>query len=370
MATPTFGYQRRLKRDIGRWRAQGWVTPEGERAILADASGRGVALAPALAMLGAVLIAFAAMSFVAANWQDIPKFVRLGLLTAGLWGAYGASGAFFKRGHDAIGHAALLLGCGLFGANIMLIAQMYHMEGNPPDAVLTWCLGTLLAGVLMRSTPALALAMALVVLWSGWESSLVRGVHWPFLLGWAAVTGGFVLARWRYGVHLSAITLAGFVVTLGFQLGDGHNHWIGLLFGIAAAAAGWAAAQQWPLFHDETTTVMGYGLATVFAALFIFQFVEPSTVGSLIPLAVLSLALSLAAIAWGTRSGNPDLLRLGYAGFAVEVLSIYFRTIGSLLGSSVFFLLTGIVVIVLAWLAWKLHARTQGMTSTVEGEAR
>ncbi len=368
--TPVFKYKQRLRRDLVRWREQGWVSADGERAILADVDSRGMALAPALAMLGAVLIAFAAMSFVAANWQDIPKFVRLGLLTAGLWGAYAASGAFFKRGHDAMGHAALLLGCGLFGANIMLIAQMYHMEGNPPDAVLTWAGGTLLAGVLMRSGPALALAMALVVLWSGWETSLVRGVHWPFLLGWAAVTGGFVLARWRHGVHLAALALAGFVISLGFQLGSGHNHWIALLFGIAATAAAWAAAQQWPHLHDEATAVMGYGLATVFAALFIFQFVERASVGGLTALAVVALAMTLGAVAWGTRVGNRDLMRLGYVGFAIEILSIYFRTIGSLLGSSVFFLLTGVVVIGLAWLAMKLHARTQDMAPTVEGEAR
>ena len=46
----------------------------------------------------------------------------------------------------------MLGGIAVYGASIMLIAQMYHMEGNPPDAVLMWALGALLAAVLVRST--------------------------------------------------------------------------------------------------------------------------------------------------------------------------------------------------------------------------
>ena len=44
-------------------------------------------------------------------------------------------------------------GIAVFGASIMLIAQMYHMEGNPPDAVLTWALGALLAAVAAAIQP-------------------------------------------------------------------------------------------------------------------------------------------------------------------------------------------------------------------------
>lgn len=371
MQGPTFGYKRRLRRDVTRWQSSGWVSEEGGRAILADAESHGIALAPALAMLGAVLIAFAAMSFVAANWQDIPKVIRLGILIAALWAAYGASAAFFRRGHEAMGHAALVLGCALFGANIMLIAQMYHMEGNPPDAVLTWALGTLLAGYLLRSGPALALAMALVALWSSWETGLIRGVHWPFLIGWAAVAGGFAYARWRPGLHLAALTLAGFVISLGYQLSNGHQHWIAIVVGLLASVAAWAVTTNWPDLQEDAQTVLGYGLATVFAGLFIMQFVDGKpTTDVLIIEAVLTLALTLGMVAWGTRTGSRELMRLGYLGFAIEILGVYFHTIGTLLGSSLFFLLTGIVVIGLAWLAMKLHARTQAMAHTTEGETR
>ena len=36
---------------------------------------------------------------------------------------------------------------------------------------------------------------------------------------------------------------------------------------------------------------------------------------------------------------------------------LYFVTIGTLLGTSLFFLLTGLIVIGLSWLAYRLHAQ-------------
>ena len=119
------------------------------------------------------------------------------MIFGGLFGAYGIAGALFERKHPTFAHAAILAGVAIFGAGIMLIAQMFHIEGHPPDAVLTWALGALAAGVILQSKPALALAMLLVCLWSGWETTDRRGeVHWAFLLGWGAVTAAIAWQRW------------------------------------------------------------------------------------------------------------------------------------------------------------------------------
>ena len=79
------------------------------------------------------------------------KLARLALLLATLWACYGGAAYLFYRQLNAFAHAAVLGGIAVYGASIMLIAQMYHMEGNPPDAVLMWALGALLAAVLVRS---------------------------------------------------------------------------------------------------------------------------------------------------------------------------------------------------------------------------
>ena len=77
-----WSHKKRVERDLARWRQAGWVTAEGETAIRSDlARSGGLTLATVLSMLAAVLLAFAIMSFVGANWQDMSKLLRLGLLS-------------------------------------------------------------------------------------------------------------------------------------------------------------------------------------------------------------------------------------------------------------------------------------------------
>lgn len=244
------GYRKNLERDLKRWRETGLIGADTEAAIRADVASRagGIALAPVLAVLGAVLLCFAAMTFVAANWQEMSKLARLALLFAGLWGAYAAAWVLQGSGMVYLTEAAILLGVGLFGASIMLVAQMYHIAGKPPDAVLAWAGGSLLAGVLLRSRPALALTVALVSLWSWWDVTRYGGmVHWPFLAGWLAVAAPIVWLRWRAGYHLLAIALGAWVVGLGYRLelpelyGIEAAHLLVFVLGLAAMAAGLAA---------------------------------------------------------------------------------------------------------------------------------
>jgi uncharacterized membrane protein len=353
-------YARRLDRDLARWREAGWLSAEGEAKIRADVSAqaRKVELAPVLGILGAVLIGFGAMSFVAAHWSDMPRLFRLALIFGGLFGAYGLAGFLFERRHPAFAHAAILVGVALFGAGIMLVAQMYHIEGHPPGAVLTWALGALLAGIVLKSNPALALAMLLMGLWSGWEMSDSGRVHWAFLPGWAAVALAMLWRGWVPGLHLSAVVLSIWIVSLGYMLFDGHAHGVVVGLGLLIAAAGFAVPVVFERLSGWAIPAVAYGMTIAFAGLFALQFVETVSLDHLILLAILALALVLAGIGHGLRAGSAAMLWLGYAGFSIEVLGLYFKTVGTLLGSSLFFLSAGVIVILLAVIAYRLHART------------
>ena len=216
-------YRKRIERDLGRWRAAGWVTPDGEAAIRREvaAGGYHLGLANSLAILAAVLIGFAVMSFVAANWQEMPRLLRVGMLLAALWGCYVAAVLMAQRNMTGFAHAAVLAGVGIFGGSIMLISQMYHMDGNVADFLLVWAGGAFLAGLLLRSNPSLAFAMVLVVIWGITEAVRLNQVFWPFLLPWAVISAVFYWQRWRPGLHLSGIALSGFVISLGYmRLGE------------------------------------------------------------------------------------------------------------------------------------------------------
>ena len=205
-------YLPRLKDDADRWVEEGLIDRQTADAIVseADSHGGGVSFAHIVLVLGAICLCFAAMTFVAANWQEIPRIARLSLLLVTIWAAYAAAVTAGWRDHRIVADAFVLLGCGVFGAAIMLIGQMYHMPGNAEGAVLVWALGTLAAAALLRSRMALGLA---IILFTTWHILSVQpamgGMPWDndyrYLPAWAACA---VLAWWlasRLAAHLLVI---------------------------------------------------------------------------------------------------------------------------------------------------------------------
>jgi len=358
------GYRKNLDRDLKRWREKGLLSVEAESAIRADVASRGggFALAPALAILGAVLLCFAAMTFVAANWQEMPKLLRLGILFASLWGAYAGAWAMQRSAMGYATEAAILVGVGLFGASIMLIAQMYHIEGNPPDAVLTWAAGSLLAGVLLRSRAALALAIGLVSLWSWWEVSQMRGAtHWPFLLGWLAAAVPVIWLRWRAGYHLLAISLSAWIIGLGYQFdwtGPGGIEFahlgVAVIGALAALASGLAERDSRPAIAEAAEPLAIYGLGTAYAGLFALQVIEDTPGWGIALFAILSLTLIISVLVFAVRTQHAALVRIAYLLFSIELLALYFKTLGTLLDTALFFMVAGLLVIALAMVAWRL----------------
>jgi uncharacterized membrane protein len=363
--------RRRLADDLERWRAHGWVTAEGEVYVKRDLLERhhGLGLPAVLAILGVVLLGFAAMSFVAANWQDMPRLLRLAIIFAGLGGAYSAAAGLFVRGTDAFAHSAILLGVAVFGSGIMLIAQMYHIEGHPPDAMLVWALGALAAGVLVRSNPPLAASTLLFGIWSGWGMGLSSTIHWPLLAAAAAVSVAFALNRWWPGLHLVATLLTGWLIATGYVVKGDAGQWAVVVIGLAVAMTALFAAHRsrtealGTIVSDVSAAVLGYAMIAAFAGLWALQFFERNDTASLVLFAAGTVSLLIVAIHQGLKLGFRGVVWLGYAGFSAEIFALYVKSVGSLLGSSLFFLVAGLIVIALAAVAWRLHRIGGGETA-------
>lgn len=366
-----FGYKSRLEQDLPRWEREGWVTEAGGRAIRSElaASPGLIGLAPVLAILGGILLLFGVMLFVAANWDAMSRLMRLVLLIGAMWAAYATAGALLQRGHEAFAQAAILVGCGLFGANIMLIAQLYHIEGDPPDGVLTWAVGSGLAAVLLRSNPGFGLTTILIGLWAALETTHPIAVFWPYLGAWAAVFAAVALTtRSRWVLHLLALSLAFWVIHLGYVLNDGHRHDLVTGVGLVVMALMSLGGPEIDRYLAVSRPGLVYGLVVAFAGLYGMQFIEglfytaaPAErwfASNGLPLAVLAgaaLALVLGCLFWGARTDNRPLLWVSYVCFSLEILSLYFRTLGTMLDTSLFFLLAGALVIGLSWVAFRLH---------------
>ena len=161
----------RLRREIDAWRQDGVVTAEQAQAILArypehapgfEASRRRQALVVALSVLGAVLIGLGVITFFAANWDEIPRAVKLGSLIVGVLLSYGSGYLVWRRsGQTPLAVALVLLGCIVYGAGVHLIGQIYHVSVDNPNLSLFWFLGVLPLAYVTRARPVMFLAVVL-----------------------------------------------------------------------------------------------------------------------------------------------------------------------------------------------------------------
>ncbi len=212
-------YQRRLVNDLEKWVEQGRISQENAEDIISDLPSSGLAerLPSVIAILGAVLICFGILAFVAANWYGVPKYMRLALLGVGMWAAYGCAGILHKRGSVWLFEATVLIGVSIYTTGIVLIAQMYHMDGHYPDAIIMAGAGALLAAWLLRSTSALVIAFAMITLWTHMEIfDFDAKFHWPFLIAWCGLTAIAYLLKSRLGYHLATVSFGYWVTVTAF----------------------------------------------------------------------------------------------------------------------------------------------------------
>src|SRR5215204_1871979 len=146
-------YRKRLEADLARWEADGLIAASAGAAIRATLRPvpEGVTIATVVAIAGGLLIAAAFLAFVAANWSEIPRPTRFGILLAGIASAY-VFGAWFDRSaRPYLADLAVAVGSIVFGAAIALTGQMYHLGDDFAGGMLLLAAGSLITAVLTSS---------------------------------------------------------------------------------------------------------------------------------------------------------------------------------------------------------------------------
>lgn len=247
------GYRKRLSEDLPRWREAGWVTRDGESAILASLESRPstFGLAAIVGTLGALLLGAGVVAFVGANWEYLPRLVRFGLLLAAMALAYGIAGALAARELRMFAESALLVAGLVFAAAIALVGQTYHLSGDFADAVFLWEIGVLGAAVFTGSATLTVLALAGAGYWT-WLNvvDLETVPHWGSLL-LIVIAAAVAL---RLGSHYTRLLAV-----------------VALAFWIAVNLVGFALVYDWSPFEmlAVATTIalafwaIGSALATV-----------------------------------------------------------------------------------------------------------
>lgn len=207
----TMSYQSRLRRDLDRWQSQGWLSADGKSAILEDVGRQPGRWTPvgALAILGSILIALSAISFVGANWDAIPKLLVFILLLGVLWISLLGAGRAFDRGAPVLGHALALLGAALFGIAIMLTAQTFNLSAFRNTAVLIWSLAALATAMTVTSRPVMILATVLSAMWVWLEitSAAAPNIMWSYALVWSLMLAAASRLQSPVSVNLLGIAL-------------------------------------------------------------------------------------------------------------------------------------------------------------------
>jgi uncharacterized membrane protein len=336
-----FGRAARLARELDRWIEQGWVPAKHRDSILADAAARGAAWTStgALAVMGASLLALAAIAFVASNWQAIAPLERFTVILAALWAAFLGAGRAFDRGAPTIGHGLALIGAALFGAAIMLTAQTFNLSAFRNTGLLIWAIGALGVAVFTPSRPVMILAAGLGGWWAAAETqnAFAPDIIWGYLLLWAASMAAAARLRSTVSAHLLSLALfiwiawalldqAGDILLSPLQAASSFAliaaaialaasaarerglFGFGVLSGWGAALAVWGgSALQWPLenFADSARRALGdpnssFDPAERWAELFM----QSSPLYSLLAvtaLIVIAVALMARMAAGGTR---------------------------------------------------------------------
>jgi uncharacterized membrane protein len=95
-----------------------------------------------LLYVGSILIGAGILSFIASNWADIGKTVKL-LLIIAMFICSNLVGFKLERNYPKTSKSFYYLGVIVFGAGIFLIEQIFNLGGSTQSAFLWWSLGIL-----------------------------------------------------------------------------------------------------------------------------------------------------------------------------------------------------------------------------------
>lgn len=357
------GYVERVKKDIARWAVDGLIDEQTAERLAGDIEAQArsrISFPMIFAMMSAALVGAAVLLLVAANWEAIPRLVRVVLLMAVILGFY-VGGAMLKlRDHPAFGEAAWLVAAIAFGGSIALVAQMYHMSGEEADAILTWFAGAILAAILLRSGPLTVGAVLLSGVWLVMAAELfVRADAIPYLwlpLGvglWAAsLWTGSRPARHLLSLVLLLFTWVAFFNTETLLYPTLVLVLAGSLFAVERLAPPIAAnvgLGARPSLHGLIHFLSGM------AMLHVLYFDD----GLHFLLVLLTLAGVAGALLIAGRD-NRGLRWLAYAAFAVELCYVYLVLLGTMLDTAGVLLLAGLGLALLAWVVRRFEQRFTG----------
>lgn len=330
-------FRRDLSHELGLWVDEGLVSADeagrlAQRYRVAELAQETSQLAlRAVFIIGGLLLGLGLVSFVAYNWASITALAKSVLLIGGLI-TLNAAGywLWFKKGMPGLGHSLVFAGCLLFGADIALMAQSYHISSSDYVGYGAWAVGCLAMAYVVRSLPIAFLSFAVACVWlfgpiiDGFDLSLsLRTREFLSFAASGVAFGAFAAgARSRFLMFASAFLLwFGGAYLLMAQQGYEEARWtlpalIGWTFliwsvGPALKPLAWA--------REAASGLEGFGAATFAFLVYVFSFHglwenmnvshEPGLPAWVAPVFVLAWPLALGITVLSFRKSIEDRSR-------------------------------------------------------------
>lgn len=372
-----------LKKKLAAWVERGLITPEQSERIVEHESREPERpwTLYGIAGIGITALVTGVISLVAANWDEIPPWLKL-ICYFTLQGGVGYAFLRNEKRSGLIRETWLTLFVPLLLAGIGLIAQIYNLHGDGWQALLLWVTMTLPAVWLTQSWALAHLWPAAVlltsVIWAvadhagglpefgracalatvpltfvavGLFGEKIRGFN-PFVRG--------ALLTWGMGVVL----LVGTVVANVFWYASPDDLPFGyLVLPWAALLAACVAAWYRPDVKREVRlTTAGLLLAFgVFATLPLFIGGDSESIGVRVVAALGFFGVWVLAAAAAAYSHHKRWFDLASLVIALRVVTMYFEVFGSLAMTGLGLIFSGIVILGIAfsWHRFRERVRRQ-----------
>lgn len=173
-------FNSKLRFEIANWLKEGLITTETANILLRRYPDKKRSMTQTLALLGSVLLGTGVILFFAANWEVMPRLLKISVVMLSFTLSYfvGYYLRYKKGTYPKVGYALICLGSILYGAAIWLIAQIFHIEAEAGMGFFMWFLGVIPVAYYFSSSINLTLALVNLAAW------FLAG-HYP--LGWAYV---------------------------------------------------------------------------------------------------------------------------------------------------------------------------------------
>ncbi|MGA2863903.1 MAG: DUF2157 domain-containing protein [Verrucomicrobiota bacterium] len=353
-----------------------------------------------ISIVGTVLVVGGIALLIAANWQDIPRGVKIGGGLLLMLGAH-AGGWYLRavRGtYRQTGEALHLAGSGLFLGNIALLAQVYNLSGRPPNAFLLWWAG--IAGLpwLLRSAAHHLLALLAFGLWFilevNQEGSLIYfgGDAYQILLyallGLLFLGGGYCLRRTAFAEFapptekLGLVGLVAFAYPLTWSAFYRHyqpaasvSHWVFPALAVAALLAVAAGVAGLTGLNRQWRWTWGLALAGAVALLAGALYLVPQWTSDYAGshghyhwfCALALFVFALLQIQAGVQWRSEFMVNLGVAFIGLDILATYINLFGSMARTGLVFIIGGLFLLVFGlYLEKKRRALMQQIRTPVK----